>query len=119
MENLLKLHESLVSTGLEIHGIDSTGEISWKDGHPTGTDEADAQAVIDAHDPTDYDAVMRAQVLDSFQNNHLHGMTPDQIEAYVTDEIMSWGSLADARIGLLKLLPIMAQILSWLVIDQE
>ena len=64
-------------------------------------------------------AAARAQVLDSFANNHLHGMTPDQIEEYVTNEINSWTSLANARTGLLKLLPIMAQILSWLVIDQE
>ena len=54
--NVSKLHKELVAAGIPIDGVDSDGNISFQ---PTATDQQriQAQAILAAHDPTDFDAI--------------------------------------------------------------
>ncbi len=47
-----KLTRELVAAGLPIVGCASTGRIDWQEGHPTPEEQATAEAILAAHDPT-------------------------------------------------------------------
>ena len=99
--NVSKLHMELVSFGLQIHGINSNSIISWHEGHPTGTDEADAQAIIDAHDPTDYMAIRQSDAITGMEN--IPGwatLSPQEAEQYIIDNVTD---LASAKLVLRKM----------------
>ena len=101
LENLGKLHRALVGAGLLIDGIDCNGVISWQEGHPTGTDEADAQAIIDAHDPTDYMAIRQSDAITGMEN--IPGwatLSPQEAEQYIIDNVTD---LASAKLVLRKM----------------
>ena len=88
LENLGKLHRALVDSGLLIDGIDCNGIISWHDGHPTGTDEADAQAIIDAHDPTDYTAIRKVEAESSMRTiPNWAFLSPEEAEQFAFNNI--------------------------------
>jgi len=100
-DNLNKLTIELLDGGLAIHGIDCNGVISWHDGHPTGTDEADAQAIIDAHDPTDYMAIRQSDAITGMEN--IPGwatLSPQEAEQYIIDNVTD---LASAKLVLRKM----------------
>ena len=62
--NATKLDGELKAAGLLIHGVDSTGDISW-DVAPTVAQKAVAASVLAAHDPTplpDHRAEARARL---------------------------------------------------------
>ena len=87
-DNLNKLTNELLGAGLLIDGIDCNGIISWHDGHPTGTDEADAQAIIDAHDPTDYVAIRKSDAEDGIKNiPNWALLSPQEAKQWVTDNV--------------------------------
>ncbi len=52
MYNATKLDRDLKAAGLPIVGCDSMGRIDWQEGHPTPEEQAAANAVLAAHDPT-------------------------------------------------------------------
>ena len=112
-DNLNKLTIELLDGGLAIHGIDCNGVISWHDGHPTGTDEADAQAIIDAHDPTDYDAINREDAKARFLLSQLANKTPEEIYTLMQGRMDSWTTLGDARDDLREWLPLIAAVMAW------
>jgi len=66
--NIIKLANELLDAGLEICGVDEYGKVSWLDGHPVGADEANAEAIISAHDPTDLDEAIKPQIINAVKD---------------------------------------------------
>lgn len=64
-------------------------------------------------------ALNRAEVQSTFEADQLHGRTPAEIKTLVENQIDGWTTLTQAKTGMKKLFPIMAQAIAWLVIDQE
>lgn len=61
--NVTKLHAELEKAGIPIEGVSSDGRIDFL---PTATDKQQAQAaaILAAHDPVDYEAQRRAEYPD-------------------------------------------------------
>ena len=109
-----KLHRELAAAGISIIGVsaDENGDLDRIDFAPSVTEaqQAQALAIVSAHDPTDTDELRRQAARAAYkQLAALRGMTPDQAEAWVEANVTTLATAKSAMKLLARVIVILAR----------
>ena len=102
MLNISKITEELLADGLPIHGLsDPEGTVDWHEGHPIEDEQDRADAIIAAHDPTDYEAIRSDTAYQGFMDSVAFAdWTAEELATWVQANV---NDLASAKATLVKM----------------